>query len=115
MEYKKIFLLGLGHLSCDVNAHALPALLPYLASAHGFDYQSCGLLAFAYSAISSGQPGWAVPAGFCIGSPLGLHSGQFWFYRFLTILAILPRLCGRRGGVFHPRRAIRQLFCHQRA
>ena len=53
MDYKKVSLISLGHMSTDINAHALPALLPYLAAAHGFDYQTCGLLAFAYAAVAS--------------------------------------------------------------
>ena len=75
MNYRKILLLSLGHLSCDLNSHALPALLPYLAAAHNFDYQTCGFLAFAYSAVASlVQPGlglladkmargWFIPLG----------------------------------------------------
>ena len=30
----------LGHLSCDLNGGALPSLMPYLAAAHGFNYQA---------------------------------------------------------------------------
>ena len=37
MDLKKIWLLAIGHLSCDINSHALPALLPYLAAAHDFE------------------------------------------------------------------------------
>ena len=39
MNYRKIILLSLGHLSCDLNSHALAPLLPFLAAAHGFDYR----------------------------------------------------------------------------
>ena len=84
MELKKILLVSLGHLSCDINGGALPALLPYLATAHNFDYQACGTLAFAYSAMSSViQPvfglvadkfsrSWFIPLGILLAAVL-LH------------------------------------------
>ena len=40
MDKKKIFLVSLGHLSCDINGGALPAILPFLITAYGFDYQA---------------------------------------------------------------------------
>ena len=111
MDYKKIFLLAVGHMSCDVNAHALPALLPYLVSAHGFDYQSCGLLAFAYSAISSlVQPllgllsdrlscSWFIPLGVLIaGCSFGCTG---LFDNYWAIFAALM-LGGMGGALFHP-------------
>ena len=30
MDKKKILLVSLGHLSCDINGGALPAILPFL-------------------------------------------------------------------------------------
>ena len=53
MDLRKILLISLGHLSCDLNGGALPSLMPYLAAAHGFNYQAAGALMFAYSATSS--------------------------------------------------------------
>ncbi|MDE5880013.1 MAG: MFS transporter, partial [Desulfovibrio sp.] len=53
MEKKKIFLLALGHMSCDVNSAALPTALPYLRAAYGLDYQATGGLMLAYSCLSS--------------------------------------------------------------
>ena len=53
MDLHKILLISLGHLSCDLNGGALPSLMPYLAAAHGFNYQAAGALMFAYSATSS--------------------------------------------------------------
>lgn len=111
MDHKKIFLLALGHMSCDVNAHALPALLPYLVTAHGFDYQSCGLLAFAYAAISSLiQPvlglvsdrfacRWFIPLGVLIaGGSFGVTG---FFSEYWLIFAALV-LGGVGGALFHP-------------
>lgn len=111
MEYKKIFLIALAHMSCDVNIHALPALLPYLVTAHGFDYQSCGLLAFAYSAISSlvqpllgivsdkGSFRWFIPLGVLVaGSCFGVTGllDEYW----LIFVALI--LSGMGGALFHP-------------
>ncbi len=111
MEYKKVFLISLGHMSCDVNGHALPALLPYLAAVHGFDYQSCGLLAFAYSAVSSlVQPvlglfadkvscSWFIPLGILLA---GCSFGATGFFgNYWAIFAVLM-LAGVGGALFHP-------------
>lgn len=111
MELKKILLVSLGHLSCDINGGALPALLPYLATAHNFDYQACGTLAFAYSAMSSViQPvfglvadkfsrSWFIPLGILLAG-FGLASVGF-FDAYWAIFAALM-LCGVGGAVFHP-------------
>lgn len=32
MDLRKILLISLGHLSCDLNGGALPSLMPYLAA-----------------------------------------------------------------------------------
>lgn len=111
MDYKKILLISLGHLSCDINAHALPALLPYLAAAHGFDYQTCGLLAFAYSAVASlVQPalglladkvarGWFVPLGILLAG-LGFGSTGFLSSEYAIFAALVAGGVG--SAVFHP-------------
>ena len=61
MDLRKILLISLGHLSCDLNGGALPSLMPYLAAAHGFNYQAAGALMFAYSATSSLPKAPAMP------------------------------------------------------
>ena len=111
MNFKRIFLISLGHLSTDVNAHALPALLPYLAAAHHFDYQTCGLLAFAYSAVASlVQPllglladkvskGWFIPLGILMAGVGFSFTG--YFDSALTIFFTLM-IAGVGGAVFHP-------------
>ena len=35
MDIRKVCIISLGHLSCDVNGGALPTLLPYLAEDEG--------------------------------------------------------------------------------
>lgn len=111
MDYKKISLISLGHLSCDINAHALPALLPYLAAAHDFDYQTCGLLAFAYSAVSSiVQPilglvadkfsrGWFIPLGILMA---GVGFGFTGFLDTAPAIFLALLIAGVGGAVFHP-------------
>ena len=111
MDYKKISLISLGHLSCDINAHALPALLPYLAAAHDFDYQTCGLLAFAYSAVSSiVQPvlglvadkfsrGWFIPLGILMA---GMGFGFTGYLDSAPAIFLALLIAGVGGAVFHP-------------
>ena len=111
MEVKKILLVSLGHLSCDLNGGALPALLPYLASAHNFDYQACGALAFAYSAMSSViQPvfglvadrfsrSWFIPLGILLAG-FGLGAVGFLDAYWAIFAALM--VCGVGGAVFHP-------------
>ena len=114
MNYRKIFLLSLGHLSCDLNSHALPALLPFLAAAHNFDYQTCGFLAFAYSVVASlVQPGlgiladkmsrgWFIPIGILLAGSgigaLGFLSSEYSMFAFLV-------LGGIGAAMFHPEAA----------
>ena len=111
MDLHKILLISLGHLSCDLNGGALPSLMPYLAAAHGFNYQAAGALMFAYSATSSlVQPvfgyladkyarSWFVPLAVLLaGGSLGLVGflDSYWAI-FLTLM-----LCGVGGALFHP-------------
>lgn len=114
MNYRKIILLSLGHLSCDLNSHALAPLLPFLAAAHNFDYQTCGLLAFAYSVVASlVQPGlgfladrmtrgWFIPLGILLAGTgigaLGYLSSLYTMFAFLV-------LGGVGAAMFHPEAA----------
>lgn len=114
MNYRKIILLSLGHLSCDLNSHALAPLLPFLAAAHGFDYQTCGFLAFAYSVVASlVQPGlglladkmargWFIPLGILLAGTgigaLGYLSSLYAMFGFLV-------LGGIGAAMFHPEAA----------
>ena len=111
MDYKRLSLISLGHLSCDINAHALPALLPYLAAAYGFDYKTCGLLAFAYAAVSSiVQPvlglladklsrGWFIPLGILMA---GVGFGLTGYLDTAPAIFLALMLGGVGGAVFHP-------------
>lgn len=111
MDLKKILLISLGHLSCDINGGALPALLPYLAAAHGFDYKTCGTLAFAYAVMSSViQPlfglaadslskSWFIPLGILLA---GCGLGASGFFDAYGAIFIAFMICGVGGAVFHP-------------
>lgn len=111
MNFKRILLISLGHLSTDLNAHALPALLPYLAAAHHFDYQTCGLLAFAYSAVASlVQPllglladrvakGWFIPLGILMAG-VGFSFTGYFDSALAIFLALMA--AGVGGAIFHP-------------
>lgn len=111
MEKKKILLLALGHLSCDVNAGALPASLPYLRSAYGLDYQATGGLMLAYSCLSSiiqplfglladrlSRP-WFLPLGVALAgcgiACMGFLSG-YW------AIFIAIAVSGVGSALFHP-------------
>ena len=98
MDLRKILLISLGHLSCDLNGGALPSLMPYLAAAHGFNYQAAGALMFAYSATSSlVQPvfgyladkharSWFVPLAVLLaGGSLGIHAHLCQFRMHYTV------------------------------
>ena len=114
MNYRKILLLAFGHLCCDLNSHALPALLPYLAAAHGFDYQTCGLLAFAYSAVASlVQPAlglladkmsrsWFIPLGILMAGT-GIALTGFLSSEWTMLAALV--MAGSGAAVFHPEAA----------
>lgn len=111
MDKKKIFLVSLGHLSCDVNGGALPALLPFLIAAYHFDYQAAAGLMFAYSCLSSIiQPAfgylsdkiskpWFIPAGVLLAGGglacIGFLSGYWAIFAAIAV-------SGVGAALFHP-------------
>lgn len=111
MEKKKIFLLALGHMSCDVNSGALPAALPYLRSAYGLDYQATGGLMLAYSCLSSiiqpvfglladrlSKP-WFLPLGVALaGCGIACMGFLQSYWAIFTAIAI----SGVGAALFHP-------------
>lgn len=111
MDKKKIFLVSLGHLSCDVNGGALPALLPFLIAAYSFDYQAAAGLMFAYSCLSSiiqplfgylsdriSKP-WFIPAGVLLAGG-GLAAIGF-LHSYWAIFAAIA-VSGVGAALFHP-------------
>ncbi len=111
MDKKKVFLVSLGHLSCDINGGALPAILPFLITQYGFDYQAAAGLMFAFSFLSSIiQPAfgylsdklsrpWFIPLGVLLAGGglacVGLFRG-YW-----AIFAAIV-LSGVGAALFHP-------------
>ena len=53
MDKKKSVIVSMGHLACDINSGALPAILPFLITEYGFGYKAAAGLMFAYSFLSS--------------------------------------------------------------
>lgn len=114
MERKKLALVSLGHLSCDINGGALPASLPYLRSAHGLDYQATAGLMLGYSCLSSliqplfgfwadkhSKP-WFIPLGiFLAGFGLTAMSFMSHYWPIFLCLAI----SGIGSAFFHPEAA----------
>lgn len=111
MERKKLALISLGHLSCDVNGGALPAALPYLRAAHGLDYQATAGLMLGYSCLSSliqplfglladkhSKP-WFIPLGiFLAGFGLAAMSFMGGYWPIFLCIAI----SGIGSAFFHP-------------
>lgn len=111
MDKKKIFLVSLGHLSCDVNGGALPALLPFLIAAYGFNYQAAAGLMFAYSCFASiiqpvfgylsdrfSRP-WFIPLGVLLAG--GGVAAVGFLNTYWAIFAVFA-LSGIGSSLFHP-------------
>ncbi len=111
MDKKKISLVSLGHLSCDVNGGALPAILPFLRTHYGLTYQATGGLMFAYSCLSSiiqplfglmadrlSKP-WLIPLGVFLAG-MGLAAVGFMSSYWAIFAAI--GLSGVGAALFHP-------------
>lgn len=111
MDKKKIFLVSLGHLSCDINGGALPASLPYLRAVHNLDYQATGGLMLAYSCLSSliqpllgfladkhNKP-WFVPLGVALAG-CGIAMMGFLSSYWAIFLGIA--VSGIGSAFFHP-------------
>ena len=111
MDKKKVFLLSGGHLSCDINTGALPAVIPYLQEFYGLTYQATGNIMFAQSLISAlTQPlfgllsdkftkPWLAPLGVLLaGLGLTLTGLCSNYYAMLAAVGV----CGVGSSLFHP-------------
>lgn len=111
MDKKKIFLVSLGHLSCDVNGGALPAILPFLITNYGFNYQAAAGLMFAFSCLSSiiqpvfgylsdriSKP-WFIPLGVLLAGG-GLAAIGFLQHYWAIFAAVV--VSGVGAALFHP-------------
>lgn len=111
MQFRKLLVISVGHMSCDINRGALPSLLPYLAAMYGFNYQTAGGLMFAYAVVSSivqpffglmadrsSRP-WFVPLGVLLaGLGVGLsgYLENYWAIFFGLMIS------GVGAALFHP-------------
>ena len=111
MDKKKILLVSLGHLSCDINGGALPAILPFLRATYDLSYQATGGLMFAYACLSSmiqplfgllsdrfSKP-WFIPLGVLLAG-CGL-AAIGWMPGYWGIFAAIG-LSGVGAALFHP-------------
>ena len=111
MDKKKILLVSLGHLSCDINGGALPAILPFLRATYDLSYQATGGLMFAYACLSSmiqplfgllsdrfSKP-WFIPLGVLLAG-CGL-AAIGWMPGYWGIFAAIA-LSGVGAALFHP-------------
>ena len=111
MDKKKILLVSLGHLSCDINGGALPAILPFLRAAYDLSYQATGGLMFAYACLSSmiqplfgllsdrfSKP-WFIPVGVLLAgcglAAIGWMSGYWGIFAAIGLSGIGAALAHR--------------------
>ncbi len=114
MEKKSLAILAASHFVTDLNLGSLPAVLPFLVSAYGFDYKSVAGLMFASSCLSTFvQPlfGWLAdkgPRNWFMGLGILICGISFSLAGVLTSYwaifgAIL--LSGVGSAIFHPEAA----------
>lgn len=111
MEKGKIFLLSGGHLSCDFNTGALPAIIPYLQEFYSLTYQATGNIMFVQSLLAAvTQPvfgllsdkisrPWLAPIGVLLAGLGIMLTGLCGnYYVMLAVVGI----CGIGSSLFHP-------------
>lgn len=114
MDRRYIYLLAVGHFSCDIAMGALPVILPFFISQYGMDYKAVTGLMFASCFLSSViQPAfgwladkksksWFMSVGiFLAGASMGLTGivTDYWWIFFVVTLS------GIGSAVFHPEAA----------
>ena len=114
MPHRYVGLLSLGHLVTDINQGALPALLPFLITAHGFSFTAAAGIVFAANIASTlvqplfghaadrfSKP-WILCAGvFLAGAGISLI-GLFSAYVPIILLAVVS---GIGIAAYHPQAA----------
>ncbi len=114
LNRKYIYLLALGHFSCDIGMGALPAILPFFISQYGMDYKSVAGLMFASCFLSSIiQPAfgwladrrsktWFMSLGIFLG---GASMGLIGIFENYWLMFAVVTLSGIGSAVFHPEAA----------
>lgn len=114
MKYKQVGILSLGHIACDINQGALPAMLPFFIATYDLSYTAAASIVFAVNVSSSivqplfglaadrfSKP-WLLPAGLILaGFGLAL-TGFVSDYHWIMILAIIS---GIGIAAYHPEAA----------
>jgi FSR family fosmidomycin resistance protein-like MFS transporter len=110
-DVRLIGLLAVGHLVIDVNQGSLPAILPFLKSAHGLSYAQAGAVVLAANVTSSIiQPlfgyladrtvrRWLLPTAVCVS---GLGLGCTGVAPGFGALLLLVIVMGLGVAAYHP-------------
>ena len=111
MNKKALYLLAFAHLCCDLGPGALPAALPFLASAYNLAYTDVAGLMFASSFLSSfiqpifGHIADRTEKGFLIGGGVLVALGSFSLLGSLSDYSLLFAAITAMGigaAAFHP-------------
>ena len=111
MNKKALYLLAFAHLCCDLGPGALPATLPFLATAYDLAYTDVAGLMFASSFLSSfiqpifGHIADRTEKGFLIGGGVMVARGSFsllgHFSDYQLLFAAITAM-GIGAAAFHP-------------
>jgi len=108
---KYVYLLSLAHLSNDITAGALPAILPFFVAAYGLDYSAAAGLIFASSFLASIiQPAfgwladkksrsWYMSLGILMS---GVFMGLSGLFQSYWVIFLLITISGIGSAIFHP-------------
>lgn len=111
MNKKYVYLLSLAHLSNDITAGALPAILPFFVAAYGLDYSAAAGLIFASSFLASIiQPAfgwladkksrsWYMSLGILMS---GVFMGLSGLFQSYWVIFLLITISGIGSAIFHP-------------
>lgn len=114
MQKFYIYILAAAHLACDINAGAIPALLPFFVSYYNMDYQSVAGYMFASSFLSTFvQPlfgyladkrpcRWFMSLGILMS---GVSLGVVGFTDDYWLIFAAIAVSGVGGSIFHPEAA----------
>lgn len=110
----KTYTMAAGHLFCDMNQGALPAILPFLILNYGFSYTAAAGLILAANIISSifqpliglysdkASKSWMVPLGLLLSGG-GLAAIGFLSNYWLIFISVM--ISGLGIAIFHPEAA----------
>ncbi len=116
MNKRSIYLLSAGHLVTDLNQGAIPAMLPFLVSSHGFSYAAAAGIVFAANITSTiiqpifghaadrSSKAWLMPLALLLaGSGIALIG----FVNNYYLILLLAGVSGVGIAAYHPEAARR--------